>query len=122
MKIGELARGADVTVHTIRFYERRGVLPTPTRQPSGYRTYTQATAVRIRLARELQSLGFSLDEVIDALHAMDRGATTCAAERWRLEAVLGRIDGKIHELGRARGDIMDVLAACDSGRCRFFDP
>ena len=69
MKIGQLARAAGVTVDTVRFYERRGVLPQAARLPSGYRVYTAATVERIRLARTLQALGFTLDEVVDALHA-----------------------------------------------------
>jgi DNA-binding transcriptional MerR regulator len=122
MKIGQVADAAEVSVDTVRFYERRGVLPTPERTSSGYRTYTPATVERIRLARRLQALGFSLDEVIDALHATDRGDATCASERWRLEAVLDRIDGQIAELRAVRREVGGVLAACDSGRCIFAEP
>ena len=46
MKIGQVATEADVTVDTVRFYERRGVLPTPERRPSGYREYTPAAVER----------------------------------------------------------------------------
>ena len=73
MKIGQVADAAGVSVDTVRFYERRGVLPAPERLPSGYRTYGSATVERIRLARRLQALGLTLDEVIDALHATDTG-------------------------------------------------
>jgi DNA-binding transcriptional MerR regulator len=117
MQIGALARSADVSVDTIRFYERRGVLPKPSRRPSGYRTYDGATLERIKLARALQGLGFTLDEVIDALHEHDLGNATCAGERWRLEAVLERIDSKIADLRRVRRETVKVLAACDAGRC-----
>jgi DNA-binding transcriptional MerR regulator len=119
MKIGQLARNAEVTIDTVRFYERRGVLPRAQRQPSGYRTYSEATVERIKLARALQGLGLTLDEVIDALHAHDRGDATCATERWRLETVLERIDGKIADLKRVRHDVVDVLGECNAGRCRM---
>jgi DNA-binding transcriptional MerR regulator len=122
MKIGQVADAAEVSVDTVRFYERRGVLPTPERMPSGYRTYTPATVQRIRLARRLQGLGFSLDEVIDALHATDRGDVTCESERWRLEAVLARIDARIDELRAVRREVRKVLARCDTGSCVFADP
>jgi DNA-binding transcriptional MerR regulator len=122
MKIGQVADAADVSVDTVRFYERRGVLPPPERMPSGYRTYTPATVQRIRLARRLQGLGFSLDEVIDALHATDRGDVTCESERWRLEAVLARIDARIDELRAVRREVRKVLAGCDTGSCVFSDP
>ena len=119
MKIGRVAELADVSVDTVRFYERRGVLPAPDRLPSGYRIYAPATVERIRVARRLQALGLTLDEVIDALHATDRGDATCASERWRLEAVLERIDAKIAELRAVRRDITEVMGACDRGACLF---
>jgi DNA-binding transcriptional MerR regulator len=121
MKIGQVADGAGVSVDTVRFYERRGVLPAPERAPSGYRTYTTATIERIRLARRLQALGLTLDEVIDALHATDRGDASCESERWRLEAVLERIDTKMDELRAARSEVRKVLAACEQGCCVFAD-
>jgi DNA-binding transcriptional MerR regulator len=119
MKIGQVADAAGVSVDTVRFYERRGVLPAPERMPSGYRTYGPATVERIRLARRLQGLGLTLDEVIDALHATDRGDATCESERWRLEAVLERIDAKIGELRAVRREVRQVLAACEQGCCVF---
>ena len=121
MKIGQVADGAGVSVDTVRFYERRGVLAAPERAPSGYRTYTIATIERIRLARRLQALGLTLDEVIDALHATDRGDASCESERWRLEAVLERIDTKMDELRAARREVRKVLAACERGCCVFAD-
>jgi DNA-binding transcriptional MerR regulator len=122
MKIGQVAEEAGVSVDTVRFYERRGVLPRPERMPSGYRTYTPATVERIRLARRLQALGFSLDEVIDALHATDQGDVSCDSERWRLEAVLVRIEAKLDELQEVRRDVRKVLASCDRGACVFAEP
>jgi DNA-binding transcriptional MerR regulator len=119
MKIGEVAAQADVTVDTVRFYERRGVLPAPERRPSGYREYGASTVERIRAARDLQSLGFTLEEVIDALRAHDSGTATCDSELWRLEAVIDRIDAKISELRRTRRTITGTIKECREGRCRF---
>ena len=119
MKIGQLAEAAGVSIDTIRFYERRGVLPPPQRQPSGYRVYTRATADRIRMARALQALGFTLEEVIDALHDHDSGTATCDNQRWRLEAVLDRIDAKIAELRQVRRATQQTLTDCRAGRCRL---
>jgi DNA-binding transcriptional MerR regulator len=118
MKIGQVAAEADVTVDTVRFYERRGVVPAPERRPSGYREYTPATVERIRMARTLQQLGFTLDEIIDALHGHDAGET-CEAGRWRLEAVVDRIDARIAQLKRTRRNLTETVAECRSGRCRF---
>src|SRR4051812_33198016 len=119
MKIGQVAADAEVSVDTVRFYERRGVLPTPQRRPSGYREYSPDTVERIRRARALQQLGFTLDEIIDALRAHDAGETTGADHLWRLEAVVDRIDSKIADLRRTRRDITRSLAECRAGRCQF---
>jgi DNA-binding transcriptional MerR regulator len=119
MKIGQVAAEADVSVDTVRFYERRGVLPTPQRRPSGYREYQASTVERIRMARTLQHMGFTLEEIIDALHAHDTGTATCDSELWRMEAVVDRIDAKISELRRTRRTITATISECRSGRCRF---
>ena len=117
MKIGEIAKQAGVSVDTVRFYERVGILPEPARRPSGYREYEPATAERIKLTRELQAIGFSLTDVVDALAAHDAGGTTCESERWRLQTVLDRVDEKLAELTALRGRIVDAQEACETGRC-----
>ena len=117
VRIGRVARDAGVTVDTVRFYERRGLIPPPEREPSGYRRYPEATARRIRLTRSLQALGFTLDEVLDALRSLDAGEATCAGERWRFERVLERIDARLAELQRVRGEVVDVLQQSHAGHC-----
>ena len=119
MKIGEIAKQAGVTVDTVRFYERVGVLPAPARTESGYRDYLPETVERIRLTRELQGIGFTLSDAVDALAAHDAGNATCESERWRLQAVLDRVDAQLAELSALRGRIVDAQAACEAGRCRF---
>jgi DNA-binding transcriptional MerR regulator len=119
MKIGQVATDAEVTVDTVRFYERRGLLPEPRRRPSGYREYPASTVERIRMARALQNLGFTLDEIIEMLHAHDAGTATCDSELWRLEGALARIDDKIAELRRTRGLLTTTMQECRTGHCRF---
>lgn len=119
MKIGQVAEAAGVSVDTVRFYERRGVLPAAQRKASGYRVFGAPAVERIRMAKALQELGLTLDEIIDALHAHDEGGATCESERWRLEAVIDRLDAKIAELTRARRAALDTLTDCQAGCCRF---
>lgn len=118
MKIGQVAEQAGVSVDTVRFYERRGVLPAAQRRPSGYRMFAPDAVDRIRMAKALQDLGFTLDEIVDALHSHG----TCETERWRLEAVVDRLDAKIAELRRARRNAMKTLQDCRSGQCRLTPP
>ncbi|MGI5292978.1 MerR family transcriptional regulator [Nonomuraea polychroma] len=119
MQIGEVAREAGVSVDTVRFYERRGVLPAARRKPSGYRMFSESAVERIRMAKALQELGFTLDEVVETLQAHDVGEATCENQRWRLEAIVGRIDAKIAELHRARRNAVETLEVCRSGCCRL---
>ena len=117
MKIGQVAAESGVSIHTVRFYERRGVLPAPPRTSAGYRMYNISTVARIQLARRLQSLGLTLDEVAAALHERDEGHASCQTQRWRLELALDRIELRIAELSRLRGDVREALAACEAGTC-----
>ena len=119
MRIGEIANRSGVTVDTVRFYERLGVLASAEREPSGYRDYAPETVERIGLTRELQAIGFTLNEVIDALAAHDAGGATCESERWRLDSVLERVDAKRAELDALRGRIVAARDACAGGRCGF---
>ena len=121
MKIGQVATESGVSIDTIRFYERRGVLPAAARTAAGYRVYSDATLERIQLARRMQSLGLTLDEIASALHDRDEGHASCETQRWRLEAALERIETRIAGLARLRGDIREALAACEAGTCGLAD-
>lgn len=119
VKIGELAKRSGVSVDAIRYYERRGVLPRAERTDSRYRVFSEESVARLTLVRQLQDLGFTLDEVTDALQAHDSGNATCETERWRLEQVSERIDQKIRDLQGTRQSIQATLADCERGACRL---
>ncbi len=122
MRIGEVAGQAGVTVDTVRYYERRGLLAPAERRPSGYRVFDAITVERLDLIRRLQELGLTIEEIRHALAAHDAGDATCDSERWRIEAVRARIDAKIFELTALRVRIDTVLSACTSGECALADP
>lgn len=119
MRIGAFADAAGVSVDAVRFYERRGVLLPAPRTAGGYRTFDQSDLDRVLLARQLQTLGLRVEEVVDALTVHDAGGATCASERWRLEQVEARIDAQMAELRRTRRLIRDALAACEAGHCQL---
>jgi DNA-binding transcriptional MerR regulator len=119
LKIGAVAKRAGVSVDTVRYYERRGLLEPADRLPSGYRLYSEAAVATIALARRLQGLGMTLDEVGDALRAHDRGDATCESERWRLAAVLDRTRARVAELAALQESIETVLAHCEAGHCKL---
>jgi DNA-binding transcriptional MerR regulator len=117
LKIGVIADRAGVSIDTVRYYERRGLLTPAERLPSGYRLYRESTVERIHLARRMQGLGMSLEEVADTLQAHDHGGATCESERWRLEAVHQRITARMAELSAVREAIDNALARCANGDC-----
>jgi DNA-binding transcriptional MerR regulator len=122
VKIGQVASEAGVSIDTVRYYERRGVLPAAPRTATGYRVYTETAVARIRLTRRLQSLGLTLDEIIGALHAQDAGHASgslelCASQRWRLREALDRIESRLADLARVRGEVRAALDACEAGAC-----
>ncbi len=121
LKIGEVARRAGVGVDTVRFYERRGLLPSAPRRPSGYREFTTATVERIRFAKDLQSMGFSLEDIVGMLRDVDRGTADCASEQHRFEEVLRRLDDKIASLQRLRRKLAGTIRRCSSGKCTLLE-
>ena len=109
---GELARKAGVNVETLRFYERKGLLETPHRRPSGYREYPEGSVARIRFIKRAQGLGFTLGEIRELLTLRVRPGTTPAELRARAGQKLAEIRQKVADLqaiGRALGKL---TAAC----------
>lgn len=77
MRIGEVAEATGVPTATIRFYERKGLLPEPPRGPNGYREYDDATAGRLVFIRNGQAAGLTLVEIATILDLRRQGATPC---------------------------------------------
>jgi DNA-binding transcriptional MerR regulator len=114
MWISETAEQAGVNVQTIRYYERRGLLPRPARRASGYREFAPDTVRIVRFIKRAQDLGFSLDEVAELLRLR-----RTRQDRVRVRAIAGRrlhqIDGKIAELAAMREALRHLTRACQAG-------
>jgi MerR family mercuric resistance operon transcriptional regulator len=114
---GKLAREAGVNLETVRFYERKAMLPRPPRAASGYRLFPPEAVQRIRFIRRAQQLGFSLKEIRE-LMALSSGRTTdCGAVRGRAERKIAEIETKIAALNAMKDALKEISAAC-SGRAR----
>ena len=116
LTIGELARAAGVHVETIRYYQRRGLLPQPRRPVSGYRRYGTEAIARLEFIGRAQGIGFSLDEVKTLLVLGEtpncRGARTLAARK------LEGVESRLRDLERVRAALEKLIAQCDAGRER----
>jgi len=72
-RIGELADAAGLPSQTVRFYERRGLLPEPVRGANGYRIYGESTLTRLNLVRTSQAAGLTLAEIGSVIDLRDHG-------------------------------------------------
>ena len=109
--IGRLAKQAGVGVDTVRFYERRGLLPQPQRTASGYRMYGQETISRIRFVRRAKRLSFTLDEIENLLKLQDEGGAK-AEVKAITNRKLKQIEAKIADLSRMRAVLTTLSAEC----------
>jgi DNA-binding transcriptional MerR regulator len=105
LKIGQVARLVGVGVDTIRYYEKLGLLP-----------FDATTAERLRLIKQLQDLGLSLQEIDAMLRASGEHAT-CAHESDKIRAALARTEQKIAALDAVRTKLRGALSRCTSGEC-----
>jgi len=101
-----------VNVETIRYYERRGLIPKPPRSSSGYRLYPQEAVTRIRFIKRAKELGFSLKEISELLSLRVEPNTTCGDIRRRAEAKIVDIEGRIETLQRMKRALMELVALC----------
>lgn len=108
MKIGELAEAAGVTTKTIRFYESSGLLPEPPRTASGYRSYEDADAERLRFIRTAQRLGLSLDEIREIIAFRDRGERPCGYVAGVLDRQVQGLDRRIEEMRQLRDELRQL--------------
>jgi Cu(I)-responsive transcriptional regulator len=115
MWITETAREAGVNAQTLRYYERRGLLPRPPRRGSGYREYSDDAVRLVRFIKRAQDLGFSLDEVEQLVRL--RGVRR--NDRHRVRAIAARkiadIDRKIAQLMSMRGALHLLVQSCEGG-------
>ena len=112
MRIGELARKADTPIDTIRYYERLGLLPEPTRAASGYRQFDAADVEQLRFIRRAKALGFSLNEISELLALSKARNTDMAPLRDRTAATLATVEHRITELERMRKGLKQLLQQC----------
>jgi len=105
--IGKLARSANVSIDTIRFYEKSGLLPPPERLPSGFRKYTSADLRRLKFVRRGRELGLSLPDIGELLALEEQGDSVAAGES--IHRQLRMLDRKLEELERWR-DSLKTLA------------
>ncbi|MDA1193215.1 MAG: Zn(2+)-responsive transcriptional regulator [Candidatus Poribacteria bacterium] len=112
LKIGRVAEIVEVSVDTIRFYERRGLLPEPDRTDSGYRVYARGDVRRLRFIKKAQEIGFSLNEIAELLALRTDDRKTCEDVQRRVQTKIAVINERIIQLEAFRRALSRLEAAC----------
>ncbi|SVK34555.1 Hg(II)-responsive transcriptional regulator [Klebsiella pneumoniae] len=99
LTIGVFAKAAGVNVETIRFYQRKGLLPEPDKPYGSIRRYGEADVTRVRFVKSAQRLGFSLDEIAELL-------------RLEAEHKLKDVREKMADLARMEAVLSELVCAC----------
>lgn len=112
IRIGLLAELSGVSIDTVRYYEREGLLPEPSRRASGYREYRQSDVERLRFVRRAKELGFRLGEIAELLSLTDNRHADMEGVKRKAEERLEQVEAKIAELQRVKRGLKKLIAAC----------
>lgn len=110
--IGQVARASGVSVETIRYYERAGLLPEPARSAGGYRLFPDGTVARLHFIQRAKRLGFTLDEVQRLLSLADNRAASSEVRTLAAEKLDG-IDARLRDLQKMHDALSSLIADCD---------
>ena len=123
--IGSLARQANVNIETIRFYERKGLMPNPQRTPAGFRVYSQKDLQRLNFILMAKKHGFTLKEIKELLDLRVNPNSTCDDVRKKAEIKIKLIEQKLQELRRMKKALKTLMASCHgsnpAGECPILE-
>lgn len=114
LTIGQVARRARVRLDTLRYYERRGLLPPPPRTAAGYRQYAPETVRRVEFIKRAQALGFTLEEIEHLLALRVTPGPGCTTAEHSARSAIARIDHQLADLRRMRRALARLADACQS--------
>jgi MerR family mercuric resistance operon transcriptional regulator len=120
LTIGALAKLARVSVETIRFYQRKGLLPEPHRPYGSIRRYSPSDVARVQFIKSAQRIGFSLDEVAELLKLED--GAHCTEARGLAERKLQEVREKLADLHRIESALARLVDECCSSQGRVYCP
>lgn len=110
MRIKEAADAAGVSTQTIRFYERKGLLPPPLRTSNGYRDYDPSSLSQLRFIRSAQAAGLTLADTAGILDLRREGTTPCAHVRSLLAIKLDAVQERQNELAALQTELQRLIS------------
>jgi Cu(I)-responsive transcriptional regulator len=124
LTIGHLARQTGTKVETIRFYEKNGLLPQPSRTEGNYRSYEEVHRNRLSFIRRARDLGFSLDQIREFLNLADDRSQSCAAVDAIAKEHRKEVERKIQDLIALKSELDRMIDQCGCGLvadCRIIE-
>ena len=112
--IGAVAKKAGVSVDTVRYYEKIGLLPAAPRRHSGYRDYPEETAHRLAFIKNAREIGFTLSEIGELLSLRDASENPCGKVRILTGEKIAAVRDKIRKLLMMEASLSALVSACDS--------
>ncbi|ACS87204.1 Cd(II)/Pb(II)-responsive transcriptional regulator [Musicola paradisiaca] len=112
MKIGELAGVTNTTPETIRFYEKKGLLPAPERTEGNYRHYHQFHVDRLRFIRNCRSLDMNHEEIRALIALAEQPAASCEGVNTLLNEHIGHVEARIAELQQLKSQLLHISQRC----------
>jgi Cd(II)/Pb(II)-responsive transcriptional regulator len=112
LRIGELAKQTGCLVETIRYYEREGLLPEPTRSDGNYRLYGHRHIERLRFIRQCRSLDMTLDETRRLLHLRDAPEKNCEEVNTLIDEHIRHVVDRIAELKALQKQLKEIRSLC----------
>ena len=109
---GQIASAAEVNIETLRYYERRGLIPPPRRSQANYRKYPPDTVPRVRFVKHAQDLGFTLEEISELLSLRATRGARAAEVRSKAAAKIRDIEARIEALERMRNALSHLVHEC----------
>ena len=124
-KIGEVASRADVNKETVRYYEKRQLIPKPDRRYSGYRIFTRRHIDQIKFIKRAQELGFTLSEIKELLELRLNEGTTCSEIKTEAQDKYRDVVEKIEDLLRIKETLVGLIDSCSGtgpkGECPILE-
>jgi Hg(II)-responsive transcriptional regulator len=111
-----VAAQAQVNTQTLRYYERRGLLPEPERTASGYRAYSVDAVRLVRFVKRAQQLGFTLNDIEELLHLAGGGPASCEAAKTMARTRIADLERRIQELAGMRDALSRLVDTCERPR------
>jgi Hg(II)-responsive transcriptional regulator len=115
----------NVNIETIRYYERRGLLPKPPRNKSGHRQYSLESVKRTEFIKRSQNLGFSLKEILELLSLRVEPGRTCRDIKTRVEAKVADVEKRIADLDQIKAALVKLSNQCTGrgpiGQCPILE-